>query len=92
MAIKWEFKITVLDIERKEVSVAATRTDDTDPDNIQIQTCHVLSALVDTPARKAAVLDGLWHQHILQDQRAAKISEIVGGLEIQAKTNLEARE
>ena len=36
MAIKWKAKITPLNIKRKEISLTATYTDDTDPAEFEL--------------------------------------------------------
>lgn len=90
MAITWNVQITVLNVERREVSITAVRTDSEDPDNPQV--CRIISALIATTEQKVAVLNGLWAQHLMLDQRAAEIEAFVGTLESAAVTNLEARE
>jgi len=39
MAITWDFIIKPLDVSRKEASIMAVRTDDTDPQNI-LNNCY----------------------------------------------------
>lgn len=88
--ITWDVKITVFAVAKKAVSIIATRTDDTNPDNPEIH--NVLYAIIDTAAQKIAVLDNIWAHHEAYIQRQVLIDTFIGGLEIQAKTNLEARE
>ena len=88
--INWAVKINVLDVDRKAVSVTATRTDDTDPDNPERYS--VLYAVIDTAKQKTAVLDNIWAQHQANLLRKTQIDSFIGSLESQAKTNLEARE
>lgn len=91
MAINWEVKITVLNKEEKRASITATRTDDTDPENIK-KWSVTTNTIISTVEQKLATLDFIWgrYQKSLAEQTA--IDEIIGGLEAQAKKNLEARE
>lgn len=90
MAITWDVKINVLNVEKKAVSIIATRTDDTDPDNPEIH--NVLYAIIETNAQKIAVMDNIWAHHEAYVQRKIQIDAFIGNLETQAKDNLEARE
>jgi len=92
MAVTWEVDITPIDLERKEVRVSATRTDDTDPENVKIETHTVLSVIIDTTAQKLAVMDQIWEMHLADVVKQAQIAAIVDALEVQAVANLEARE
>ena len=89
MAITWEIKIRPLDVTRKEASITAVRTDDV---AITTETHTIISALLDTQEQKAAVLDLLWQSHLDYQIKQAAIDAYIGGLEAQAKTNLEGRE
>lgn len=92
MAINWEITIQPLDVSRKEASVMAVRTDDADPENILTETHFIISAVLDTQAQKVAAMDDIWQQHLDYQTRQIAINEYIGGLETQAKTNLEGRE
>ena len=92
MAITWEVTIKPLDVSRKEASVLAVRVDDTDPLNVLTETHFIITALLDTPAQKTAVLNDLWQQHLDYQTRLAVINNYIGTLETQAKIDLEARE
>ena len=92
MATAWKVDITPIDLERKEVRVSATRTDDTDPENVKIETHTVLSVIIDTTAQKLAVMDQIWEMHLADVVKQAQIAAIVDALEVQAVANLEARE
>ena len=92
MAITWEITIQPLDVPRKEASIMAVRTDDTDPENILTETHFIITAILDTVAQKTAALDNIWQQHLDYQTRQTAINEYVGGLKAQAKTNLEGRE
>lgn len=92
MAITWELTIQPLNVSRKEASVMATRTDDTDPLNILIETHFIISVILNTPEQKLIALGNIWQQHLAYQIRQTAINEYIGGLEVQAKTNLEARE
>ena len=89
--ITWDVTITPTDVARKEATIRATRTDDTDPSNIKRFT-HIISAILDTAAQKMAALEDIWAHHLAQQARDAAIVAYVGTLEQQAKVNLEARE
>lgn len=93
MAITWDVKITVLDYEKKHVSVAATRSDSENPQNNKTYT--VANAHIDTTTQKTAVLDAIWAMRTADVALAAKVAlfaPTVTALETAAKTNLEARE
>ena len=92
MAINWEITIQPLDVSRKEASVMAVRTDDTDPENILTETHFIITAILDTVAQKTAALDNIWQQHLDYQTRQIAINEYIGELEEQAETNLEGRE
>jgi hypothetical protein len=89
--ITWEVDIKIINVARKEVSVTATRTDDsTTPEGIR--TYRIPGAVIQTAAQKTAVMDRIWakHQDALSQESAA--ATVIGTLETQAKNNLEARE
>lgn len=92
MAITWNFKITPIDVGKKVAGIIATRTDDTDPENIEVSSFAVLYAALKTQEQKLAVLDNIWAQHQASLIKDAAVDAFVGGLEQQAKDNLEARE
>jgi len=92
MAITWDFTIKPLDVSRKEASVMAIRTDDTDPLNVLTETHFIISVILDTQQQKSDALDDIWQQHLDYQTRQTVINNYIGGLEAQAKTNLEARE
>lgn len=89
--ITWEVEIKIINIVRKEVSVTATRTDDsTSPDDVRVYS--ISGTTIKTAAQKAAVMDRIWskHQDSLTQESAA--ATVIGTLETQAKSNLEGRE
>ena len=90
MAISWQVKITVLNIERREISVTATREDDEDPDSPR--TYKIPWTEIATPAQKTAVIDKIWSLHQAAIVKEGQVSAVVGTLETQAKTLLEAKE
>lgn len=90
MAISWQVTITVLSIERKEISVIATREDDEDPDNPR--TYRIPWTEIATPAQKTAAIDKIWSLHQAAIAREGQVSTVVGTLETQAKALLEAKE
>lgn len=90
MAITWEVKITVLNVERKEISLMATRTDSEDLDNPK--TYSVLSGLIQTGQQKLDLMDNIWSQYQTDKTKQVAIDAFMGNLETDAKDNLEARE
>ncbi len=92
MAITWDVKITVLNVDRKEVSVQAIRTDDTDVDNILTETYDIPWTEIATQAQKNYVLDQIWSMRVATLAYSDSVGVIVGNLEEQAKQNLESRE
>lgn len=83
----WDVSIKVLDVSEKRVSVTATRVE-----GDEISVFRVLDAIIETQEQKAAVLDNLWDQHLAYEQSQIAIENFMGGLELTAKNNLEARE
>ena len=92
MAITWDIKIHPLNISKKEASIVAIRTNDTDPQNILTETHTIISAILDTQEQKIAALDTIWQLHLDYQNKQTAIDAYIGGLEEQVKTNLEARE
>ena len=60
MVITWKVKIIPLNIERKEISLIATYTDDTDPADVKTDSYTVLSAVIKTSQQKLDVIDNIW--------------------------------
>ena len=87
MAATWEVEITPLNVARKEARIVATRTDGAD-----VRTFTIRTALLASPAQKQDVLNEVWGQFQRDETRRAAIEGFIGGLEAQAKANLEARE
>lgn len=92
MAIMWDITIRPLDVSRKEASIMAVRTDDTDPENVLIENHSIITGILDTQEQKTAILDNIWQQHLDYQTRQIAINNYIGTLKIQAKTNLEGRE
>jgi len=92
MAIAWDVTVTPLNVDRKEASVVAIRTDDTNPLDIKTETHTIITAILATQAQKIAMLDQIWQQHLDWQNKISKIDDYVGTIEQDAKTNLEARE
>lgn len=90
MAITWELEITPIDVETQAVSVTATRTDDTLPDESKVY--RVDHAVIVTAAQKTAVLDNIWNQHQNAITKQAQIDAFLGTLAANGKADLEARE
>jgi hypothetical protein len=92
MAISWDVKITPLNVARKEASITATRTDDTNPADIKTETIVIITTLLATTADKLAVVDNIWAHHLTYQAKQVAIAAYCGGLEAQAEANLMARE
>ena len=92
MAITWGVKITILNIERREVSVKATRTDDTNPQNIDVKTYMIPGALIATVAQKTAVIDEIWAYHQAALSKETQAAAIISNLENQTASALMAKE
>ncbi len=92
MAITWKVEITVLNIDRKEVSIRAIRTDDTDVNNILTETYDIPWTEIATQEQKSYVLDQIWSMRAAALTYNDSVGIIVGNLEEQAKQNLESRE
>ena len=89
MAITWNIKITVISISTKEISLVATKMDDVTGD---VKTYFVPKAPIGTAAQKIAIMDEIWEKYQVDLAKESDITTFIGTLEIQAKTNLEARE
>lgn len=89
--ITWEVEIRIINVARKEVSVTATRTDDS-VTPVDVRVYMIPGALIKTAAQKTAVMNRIWskYQDALAKESAA--ATVIGTLETQAKNNLEARE
>ena len=87
MAISWDVKVSIVDFATERVIVAATRTDDTDPENILTESYSV-DAIISTGPKKASVMQNIWNQHLVYQTHIA----LIGTLEADAKANLEGRE
>ena len=55
-------------------------------------TYTIARATIGTAEQKLAVMDEIWAKYQAELSKAATIATFIGGLESQAKTNLEARE
>ena len=91
MALTWKVKINPLNIERKEISLTATYTDDTNPADVKTGSYTVLSAIIGTSQQKLDVMDNIWGQYQADLVKKTKVSEVIGDLEAQAVANLEGR-
>ena len=91
MAITWALTITPLNINNKEASIIAVRTDDIDG---SIKAYEVSKATIDTQtmANNIWIMDEIWGKHQIAINADAAISNFVSDLEAAGKTNLEARE
>ena len=87
MAISWEVSVSIVDVGTERVIVSATRTDDTDVDNVLTES-FCLDCIISTRQQKADVMNNIWSQHLIYQNTIA----LVGSLEADAKANLEARE
>lgn len=80
MAIKWEKKVTGLDVKRGNVSVTLKRIDDTDPEDIKtLNTCIILDALINTPELRLQVTTELKRQY--EEQKVINDAATIGVLE-----------
>lgn len=92
MAITWNIKIHPIDVSRKEASIVAVRTDNTDSQNVLTETHTIISGILDTQEQKIAILNAIWQLHLDYQTKQNAIEAYIGDLETQAKTNLEGRE
>lgn len=83
----WEVKITPLNVERKEASITATRTDGED-----VRIFHIITALLDTAQQKEDVINAIWSLYEADEIRRGKIASFIGNLESAAATALNAKE
>ena len=89
MAVIWEVKINLINIAEKRASVSATRTDDVSG---EADTYTISHAIIGTAQQKTDLLNNIWAHHLANIAKKAQIKTVLGGLELAAKTNLEARE
>ena len=87
--ITWEVKIMPLNIERKEASVVATRTDSVTG---KVEIHRIITCILGTQQQKINVLDQLWQMHLDYITNQALIDTYIGDMENEAKINLEGRE
>jgi len=81
MAEIWRTKISVLDRERRNVSVTLEKVDNTDLENIKVlESYSVLDALIDTSERKQQVFDELKRQYQKKKQDDLDDAETIGTL------------
>jgi hypothetical protein len=99
MKTEWFTTISVLNKTDKHVSVSATRivTDDSDPDPlnwviISRWQANPVNGIIDTGAQKTAIMNDIWSQWQAYLTEQSEASTLIGSLEADAKSNLEARE
>lgn len=92
MAIMWKLKLTPIDVVKRIGSVIATRTDDTDLQNIDIKIYSVARVLFNTQAEQLAVLDEIWEKHQTALVVEEQVQEFLDNLELLGEQYLEARE
>ena len=85
MAAVWTAKITVLDVDKKTVSLSATVVD-----GDYTNTYTVISAIIDTDGSKLAVMQNIWDQYVKDMENQVKIETMIGGLDA-AKEWLEGK-
>lgn len=90
MAIKWNLEPTIISIAASSVSVVATRTDETDPDNPRVY--RVEKGYIDSGANRLKILDKIWDQHQTALANESASSTFLGDLVAAGEANLEARE
>ena len=86
MAAVWTAKISVLDVDKKTVSLSATVVD-----GDYTNTYTVISAIIDTAGSKLAVMQNIWDQYVKDMENQVKIETMFGGLEDDAKEWLEGK-
>ena len=89
MAITWDVTVTPLNVERKEASITAIRTD---TDTGKEQRLVISSIILNTTQQKVDALNQLWQMHLDYDALQTQIAAYIGTMEADAKANLEARE
>ena len=93
MAIKWRTKISVLNPERRNVSVVLEQIDDVDPENIKVlKNFSVLDALIDTSERKQQVIDELKRQYEAEKKKIIDNAAIIGTFDTEIITATESWE
>lgn len=90
MAVTWDFEIKVINIQREEVRITATRTDD-DPEKGNIRV-YVVSGPAKEDDEKLRVLDHIWERFQTDLKKEPQVATIVTALKFQAKQDLESRE
>ena len=89
MAITWDITVTPLNVERKEASITAIRTDS---DTGKEQRLVISSIILSTQQQKIDALNQIWQMHLDYDALQSQIAAYIGTMEDDAKVNLEARE
>ena len=88
----WAVQIAVKDLERRAVSVTATRTDDGDPTDVRTYNAESVVDLSNLPRSKAVIVDSLYAQYEADQARRAQIKAMIGGWEDALAVGLQARE
>ncbi|MBW2093282.1 MAG: hypothetical protein JRI80_00200 [Deltaproteobacteria bacterium] len=83
----WELEVTPIDVERKEVSVTATRTDGAD-----VRVFRIITALLDSEKNKQAIKDHIWAQYAKDVAKKEDCEGFIGDFAAAAKAELESKE
>ena len=92
MAVTWTCEIEAVDVANKLVRVTATRTDDTDPENVKTVTVSSESVDISTQEKKLAALDVLWAKYEAKVAKNDAIETVLAGLAASVVTNFTNRE
>jgi len=84
MAAIWTTKVTVLDVDEKEISLSATVVD-----GEFTATYNVITARIDGPKAKQDVMQNIWEQYARDMAKNTKVATLISGVEAQVKTWLE---
>ena len=84
MAAIWTTKVTVLDVDEKEISLSATVVD-----GEFTATYNVITARIDGPKAKQDVMQNIWEQYARDMAKNIKVATLISGVEAQVKTWLE---
>jgi len=90
--ITWDLEITPINISIFEASIVATRTDDTDPENIDVKIYTVPRAKIQTPAQQLVVGQEIRAKHLAALAATAAVETFVADAEAAGKQYLEGLE
>ena len=90
MAVSWKLEPTVINFDRREVRVGATRTDDTpEPNDVRR---YSVTGKVDTAQNKQRLLDAIYRKYEQEVVAEGHLATVVADMVAAGEANLNARD